>query len=326
MKSSGDIRDWVAHVVGSKAILKALEGDVLDERSVFFVEHAGDRLLAKHYDDLDKARANILGSSFAQDVAGIRTPRIVASDSAAGFVIQEYIDGTSLGEMLKAGTPSGELAAIVREVGRVVRQLHDGRIDLSAALPILELRPALNDELQRLGKFGLYMKTEAASAEPLLDPNLLLELASGIESFPALSMRFDAMSVVHGDLWSDNVIVSPSGIALVDFEWASIADPLLDTARMYSRGLVWRDLSRPYQLHPPSHLWQSFQSGYREVIANREPTFRAAVVYGLVRTINHYCKRVRTKRDFSAASDELRTISRIAAAAMGYLDESDPYT
>ena len=68
-----------------------------------------------------------------------------------------------------------------------------------------------------------------------MPPNLgeILARDEVAEALKALTQLPDGDTVCHGDLWPDNIIMSPKGMIIIDWSCATKGHPLADVARTW---------------------------------------------------------------------------------------------
>lgn len=139
--------------------------------------------------------------------AGLSAPavdRMVEVEGRPGIVF-ERIEGPTMSQAM-LGAPFS------------LFQMAGGMAELHAAMHSCELPdlPARRDRLE----FGI----RAAEA---LTPDTREAVLKALAQLP------DGDTVCHGDLWPDNVIMSPRGPIIIDWAGAARGDPLADVARTW---------------------------------------------------------------------------------------------
>jgi tRNA A-37 threonylcarbamoyl transferase component Bud32 len=320
---NGEVSDWIGRTVGPFS-LTLISTDPLSERQSYRVDLNDRVLLLKRYADFSRLEREISGCIYARNVARINAPAVAAINRPAGLVLLEFIPGPTLAALLRRGHDEKVVLEASKSLGRTTRTLHDSDVR-STGLPRVDLIKSLVNEKRMLEKtIGLKSQGSVNCSHQSSRAYSYTDLHNLLQAFCA-SLRLTAsdLSVVHGDLWSANVIVAERHIGLVDFEWACIGDPILDTSRVFARGLVSRDLRGAYKLHPPRHLWEAFRLGYGKSAKTDETSFafRAALVFGLVRTINHYTGAISITKEGEKRKRLERSRARIARALTSYLRE-----
>ena len=258
-------------------------------------------------------------------MAQINAPAVAAINRPAGLVLLEFIPGPTLATLLRGCHDEKVLLKAIKMLGRTARTLHDSGEVRSTGLPRVDLTRGLLKEKRILRKtIGVESQGSMNCSQEMSTAYFYAELHDLLQAFCAgLRLTASDLSVVHGDLWSANIIAAGRHIGLVDFEWACIADPILDTSRVFARGLVSRDLRGAYKVRPPRHLWDAFRLGYGKGAKTDEtsPAFRAALAFGLVRTINHYTGVISITTEAEKRKRLDRSRIRVARALISYLQE-----
>ncbi|MGH8137224.1 MAG: phosphotransferase [Steroidobacteraceae bacterium] len=146
--------------------------------------------------------------------AGI-APHIVRADERDRWLITELVDGR-----LWTSADFATAASLTR-LGDTLRRLHavpppaSGRFDLLEALAAYASRIESAAAGRPRGRLGHYLE-EAAQAWR----------TSGASQRP--------VAILHHDLHASNLIESPDGLKLIDWECAAVSDPLLDIACILS--------------------------------------------------------------------------------------------
>jgi aminoglycoside phosphotransferase (APT) family kinase protein len=176
------------------------------------LQRIANRALAPH-----KLRlARTLPSRLA--AVGLRVPRLLAADAAADppYAIREFLPGQPGAALLDSDAGARRLAV---EMGALLPGLAEVATD-GLALPDGWTTPQLERQArQQLERCG-----------PLLDARSRDALAATID---AVAVRFAgrAARFAHGDFCPVNVLVADGRVvALLDVEFARLADPLFDAA------------------------------------------------------------------------------------------------
>jgi len=139
--------------------------------------------------------------------AGLPAPAvegIVEVDARLGIVF-EKVQGPSMSTVLQKAPWS------LRKVARTMAELH-------ATMHSCEL-PELPSRVERLERL--------IQATPALPENTKEAVLEVLHQFP------DGDAVCHGDLWPDNVVMSPRGPVIIDWFGAARGNPLADVARTW---------------------------------------------------------------------------------------------
>lgn len=320
-----ELRTWAEKVLGDCQV-EVLRTDLLHERESYQVS-AGNRVyLLKKYRDRSRFDRELFGCTFAHDIAKIYAPTVRAIDRQARRLLIEFIPGSSLSGMLRLSQAGNSLLPTIAEFGRTMRKLHDTEPRYLHKIPTLSLTIELNKEFHLLNKLRSNICAQISDGRTLQAKicHAIIDLTGRLEAFRNQLRSLSSDLVVnHGDVWSGNVIVSDQIVGLVDFEWACISDPAIDIGRIYARGLVTRDLRRTYQLGPPPHFWEAFCSGYAHPVRTNQNSqqFSAGLVFGLVRTINHYASVIDASPQPARRNQIIRTMGRISRALSSYVQQ-----
>ena len=137
-------------------------------------------------------------------------PAVRAGDAANGLLISEFL---AVAQPWNPGTVSH--AGNIERLARLLRRLHAVEFELPAF--------SLHAILERY-----FAGLETAGADP--------ELAHWRHELGVLARwygeRFEAATVCHNDLVSDNILDDGRKLWLIDFEYAACAHPILDLANL----------------------------------------------------------------------------------------------
>ena len=167
--------------------------------------------------------AAVVGPLARDGLEGIRVPRVLDVDPAAGLVTLSALPGQTLLERLgDRGRPDHELALEVKQVGAAVRILHDHGRDVakpSAVYAGAEETEAAARWLEATERFGL------------LDP---ARWRGRLEAVGALlSPGPPELVLLHRDLHDKQVLLDGVGpVGLIDLDLAAYGDPALDLANL----------------------------------------------------------------------------------------------
>jgi aminoglycoside phosphotransferase (APT) family kinase protein len=161
--------------------------------------------------------------------ADIGTPNLVAGwadgdDAGDGVLVLERVDGTPLAEI-------GDFA-VWQAVARWLARMHATfsavpRITASDRGPLSSLLRYDRDLLTTAGRRGL----ERASEQRLGEPEMLVALAARHE-YALRALESASPTLVHGDFYPANIIVSGDRIAVVDWELTGTGPAVLDLAAL----------------------------------------------------------------------------------------------
>lgn len=165
-------------------------------------------------------------------VPGVATPPVVAHDASLAAVVAREIAG----ERLTAH--AGDAAACAR-TGAALARLH-----ASALAP-----PARWTAAQELAALRQAMADMTRAAPELADPlaRLADELAARAER---LQLPDDAP--IHGNLFGDQILVTPDAVGIVDWDDLARGDPLYDLGRLAAHLLYLRLTGAVTHAHVPA--------------------------------------------------------------------------
>ena len=156
-------------------------------------------------------RASTLAVCRAASARGVAPPVLVA-DTASGTLIQEWVSGTF----------PLDLARDLSKLAAILRRFH--------GLPLSLPERSVSVWIAR------YRTDLAAESSLSLDDALGPDLAALAERVLAdLEGEPRPLVPCHNDLVPENILVTSSRVALIDFEWAGANEPLDDVAGLW----VW---------------------------------------------------------------------------------------
>lgn len=189
-----------------------------------------------------------------REKTSVPVPRIFVHDSThtvvdRDFLLMEYVDGVALSE---SGVSAREREDVVHQVGKLLREVHDtcraesygylGEHRCMAPQPdwvsaFAVMWDALIGDIEACGVYG---PDDAAAAR------------AAFERHRAVFDRWVASSLLHMDIWDQNVLIGNDGrvVALVDWDRALWGDPEIELAVLdycgYNIASFWRGYgSRP---------------------------------------------------------------------------------
>jgi aminoglycoside phosphotransferase (APT) family kinase protein len=202
----------------------------------------GDTLAVKHY----AAGVDSFGAELATLTllhGTLPVPDVVHADEAAPVIVYKWIEGITLNDLRKDGTPEA-FASIAEPLGRLLAWL--ARTDATEAF---ELTPILE---------RCYQQLTSGRARDRLGAPLADAIRKGLEvAEPSLS--WGSVCLSHGDLGGRNLIVQQaqgerwriSGV--IDWEATTTGSPLADLGSLF----------RYPHRYDPSWI-DTFERGYRE--------------------------------------------------------------
>ncbi|HYX26652.1 MAG TPA: phosphotransferase [Thermoanaerobaculia bacterium] len=212
--------------------IQPLAGDVSPRRySRVVLAGGGSAILATYPPEIGAACPRFLRTTWLLEGAGVRVPRILASDCAAGWMLLEDLGPQTLGEWGQ-GRPWSELApwfAAALEVARRIARLPLASEELAA------LNPRLGCELLR--------RELAQTWDLFLEPRGLVadaDLAAALRA--ALDALCDALGAeppvpCHRDFMVRNLMPLPAAgtageLAVLDHQDLRLGPPLYDAASL----------------------------------------------------------------------------------------------
>lgn len=204
-------------------------------------------LYGKVYHDLTKAESACREMELLAGSAPARDGRVIVARVAAflpelRLVLQEPVEGDSLELLLEgmrgdvtAGDHRGRVG-VVRSAAALVA-VHTSGLRAGRERPI-------DAELRRFAKRA----AQAAEVDPAVG-GPLLELAAALPAWRARMPEWgEEITLVHGDCKHSQCLVTPSGIAILDFDHCGMADPATDIGTYLA---TLRQLG----------IWQSLKAG-----------------------------------------------------------------
>jgi len=142
-------------------------------------------------------------------------------------VIYPRVTGTPLSRLLRR--PGRNLSRILRAAGAGVRELHDGPASLADEL---EANP-MDKEIRLTARANEHIRT-LLPAEHKRVEEILGRVSDLLAGLPQEEPGF-----THSDFKADHLLVTPSGLALIDFDTCSLADPALDVGKFLADLDYW---------------------------------------------------------------------------------------
>jgi hypothetical protein len=170
---------------------------------------------AKIYRDAEHAQQSFdvhlaLTAAISGSAAPLAVPKPVCHLAALRTVVTQAVPGVSLSKIIRRG---GDTATSLRLAAEAVAAFHQ----LEAPMPP---RSADND-LARLREAGEFLTSAR--------PDLATDVATLVESV-AGGLQGAPIGVIHGDLKPDHILIDDEAVAVIDFDLAGGADPVIDIA------------------------------------------------------------------------------------------------
>lgn len=266
-----------------------------------------------------RLRSELAALQFLSEDLGIElTPRMIAADTAAGFlVLEDLAPRVSLDQLLRrdgAAAHGDRLAAFARARGALsaatagraetyyARRAELGAVDTAA------------DQAGRLAPLREGAIDHASSLGVPLDGRAARELAAVLDEL-AVPGPFLALS--NGDAEANNIVLHASGPAdarLIDFEFAGYTHALTDAVCLYVPGPAWLTVGDPTTTGLADHYRRALARGIPEAEDDRrygDGLAAACVSWVLVRLQRFALLDTRSPGDRS----RLQLIATLEAAA-----------
>lgn len=335
MISDSHLRECLVELMGSDA-RDCLIFPITAGRC-FQIQQGPLRYVVKLYSESERIRTDVRAAALARAALPSLAPRLLARHEIQKIAVWEEVPGRSLGRWLR-DCSSPELALRAAEVfGRTLHILHSVRVGTDDDILALDFCSGLADEVAflRNGTSCSVSLSEAAERPNAGTWAARYAQNTAVTTFIDEAERLlatrqgdvwrQSKSLVHCDLWSDNVLVNELSDALqttfIDYEWARSGSPLLDTAKAFCRGFAVRDLAASYMIGTQHELWSAFACGYGNsaLTDTRSAGFAIAAAYGMGRTMSYYAARLPLVDKVDEAATIVRSIERIAAAGVQLL-------
>jgi aminoglycoside phosphotransferase (APT) family kinase protein len=246
--------------------------------------------------------------------AGLGTPALVGgwagdgtgSETGNGVVVLERVEGTPLAEIGDFGV----WKAAARWLARMHAQFAAAppRIPATGPGPHSALAYYGRDVLGTSARRGL----ERAAEQALGPPEVLVALRTRHE-YALRALASAAPTLVHGDFYPSNIVVSGDRIAVVDWELAGIGPAVLDLAALAAGG--WSSEQRH----------DLFRAYHEEALARgRMETFTALVRRVELASVNLALRWVGAPQEWEAPDEHHRDWFADAVAALARLDRGLP--
>jgi aminoglycoside/choline kinase family phosphotransferase len=264
-------------------------------------------------------RTELAALQFLSDDIGTElAPRVIAADTAAGFlVLEDLAPRVSLDQLLRRDGPAahadrltafararGELSAATagRSVTYYARRARLGPVDAAADLTG-RLAPLRQEAIQHAAAFGAPPSGRAVH-------ELTMSLA-------ALDAPGPFLALSNGDAEANNILLHASGPAdarLIDFEFAGYTHALTDAVCLYVPGPAWLTVGDPAATGLADHYRRALARGIPEAEDDRrygDGLAAACVSWALVRLGRFAQLDTRSPGDHS----RLQLIATLEAAA-----------
>lgn len=299
------------------------------ENAVFSVHDAGGRRFAlrihRHAYHTDAELLSELQWMESLEATGIIVPRIIPTSAGERFTIVSvpsipeprqvdmlsWLDGTQVGAVETLASPGGnaDLVEVYRQAGIVAARLHDH----SAAwtLPAGFVRHAWDEE-GLLGEnpfWGRFLDLAALDAQ---DVALIREACgkarAGLADFGRTERNY---GLIHADLVPENLLRSPEGLMLIDFDDAGFGWHMFELATA-----LYFHLDEPY--YPD--IRDALVEGYRSVRPLPEEDWARLPLFMLLRSLT-YLGWVHTRHETQTAHELTpMLVERTRQVAKAYLD------
>jgi aminoglycoside/choline kinase family phosphotransferase len=221
-----ELAAWLAASAAEHEV-RALPGDVSPRR--YYRVTLGDgasAIVATYPPEVRGTCPRFLHTTGILEAAGVRVPRVLASDCEAGWMLVEDLGPDTLGDWGR-GRPWSELAGYFDRAVEIA-----GRISRLPMEGLAELNPRLGRELlarELTQTWDLFLEPRGLVA----DPALAAELRAALD---ALCQALDAEAPVpcHRDFMVRNLMPVPGGadLAVLDHQDLRLGPPLYDLASL----------------------------------------------------------------------------------------------
>ena len=219
---------WLASAGFAPREIEPLPGDVSPRRYFRAVlADGGSAILATYPPEIRSTCQRFLTTTAILEGIGVRVPRVLASDCAAGWMLVEDLGPRTLGDWGK-GRPWSELGALFEQAleiaDRIAHLPKDGLAELNPTLG----RDLLARELQQT--WDLFLEPQGLVSDPDLAADLL-------EALDRLCENLGAEEPVpcHRDFMVRNLMVGDPAIAdlaILDHQDLRLGPPLYDVASL----------------------------------------------------------------------------------------------
>jgi aminoglycoside phosphotransferase (APT) family kinase protein len=226
---SWELSKWQAETVQYRVDMRVILRLSVAATDASSGRSAERQFFAKVYRDVDDGRhAHRVQRDLHERASAVTTNLVVAKPIFYGEELRTLVTGalpgTSLAKIIARGKGSIEA---VKTAARAVAEFH--RLDVDAPLrPYAEEMARLREAQERI-----------ASARPdLADEvrDMVRTVSSGLANAPS--------SLIHGDLKPEHMLIDGDRVALIDFDLAAAADPVVDIAHLLAFLRQPRDRSR----------------------------------------------------------------------------------
>jgi len=262
-----ELSAWLRALGRPASALEPLAGDVSLRRYVRVRLAAGESAIAAYYPEaIRPAQLRFEAAAALLEGAGVRVPRRFACDAAHGWSLVEDLGEATLYDQRHEGWAwlEGELAHAVDLAGRIAAL--DRHAVEALGSPPLD-RPLLRRELAQTE--SLVLAPAGLAGEPAAELARALDrLCAALAAEPAVSC--------HRDLMARNLVRTPEGLGVLDFQDLRLGPPGYDLASLLNdslfppREVEARLLERATGSRRP-------RAGYRRAVAQR--ALKAAGTY-----------------------------------------------
>jgi aminoglycoside/choline kinase family phosphotransferase len=220
-----ELAAWLAASAVEREV-RPLPGDVSPRR--YYRVSLGDgasAILATYPPEVRGACPRFLHTTGILEAAGVRVPRVLASDCEAGWMLVEDLGPDTLGDWGR-GRPWSELAGRFERAVEIARRI--SRLPLDG---LAELNPRLGRELlarELVQTWDLFLEPRGLVADPLLAKALRAALAYLCEVLGA-----EKPVACHRDFMVRNLMpLADGGLAVLDHQDLRLGPPLYDLASL----------------------------------------------------------------------------------------------
>ncbi|HSU81074.1 MAG TPA: phosphotransferase [Thermoanaerobaculia bacterium] len=206
--------------------IQPLTGDISPRRYFRVVLADGaTAILANYPEEVRPACERFLRTTAILGAAGVRVPRVLAGDCAAGWMLVEDLGPRTLGEWGR-GRPWSELDGFFGHALEIAE-----RISRLPAAGLAELNPVLGRELlarELAQTWDLYLEPQGLVG----DPGLASDLRAALDALCA-ALGGEPPVPCHRDFMVRNLMpLSDGGLAVLDHQDLRLGPPLYDLASL----------------------------------------------------------------------------------------------
>ncbi|MCA9047552.1 MAG: aminoglycoside phosphotransferase family protein [Planctomycetaceae bacterium] len=190
-----------------------------------------------------------------------------------GAVATEWVSGRNLNTLFDCSPDIGG-RSVLAETGRRLAELHACRLPSGVSLPVRRT-VAVMAELRRLQEDLVFLYPPAAG-------EICRVIAAAAESLPAE----ETFTLIHGDFYAKQVIVSDHAVRFIDFDAVSIGNPWQDVGNFVAK-LHWDHIRGRLSDNGLQTSVSEFLNGYRGQRPTDEQAGRCWLAIALLQCLPH---------------------------------------